>query len=263
MKTKCFFSLVAVILAAFSLSAQSKVIAHRGYWRAPGAAQNSIVALQRADQIKCFASECDVLQTRDGVLVVHHDAHIGPDKLLIEDTDYAQIKDIRLANGERLPTLKQYLKTLKKCKNTLLVLEVKEHTTDEKMRRAARDAVAMVNKMGLKKRVYYISFMPVICDEIVRLAPKAQVAYLSNRLNPEQVKQRGYTGVDFHYSQFQKNPHWVDQCHRLGLNVNVWTVNSEELMNRMLDLGVDFITTDYPELLQKVILERRQSGIFQ
>ena len=218
--------------------------------------------MQRADQIKCFGSECDVLQTRDGVLVVHHDAHIGPDKILIEEADYDQIKDIVLSNGETVPTLQQYLKELKKCKNTLLVLEIKEHSTDQKMLRATRDIVKMVNRMGLKKKVYYISFMPTICDELVRIAPKSQVAYLSNQMTPRQVKERGYTGVDFHYSQFEKNPLWVQECHELGLNVNVWTVNTEELMNQMLDLGVDFITTDYPEVLQKVIFERKLHGIF-
>ena len=245
MKRKNFLALLAFLVATAALSAQTQVIAHRGYWRAPGAAQNSIVALQRADQIKCFGSECDVLQTRDGVLVVHH-----------------QIKDIVLSNGETVPTLQQYLKELKKCKNTLLVLEIKEHSTDQKMLRATRDIVKMVNRMGLKKKVYYISFMPTICDELVRIAPKSQVAYLSNQMTPRQVKERGYTGVDFHYSQFEKNPLWVRECHELGLNVNVWTVNTEELMNQMLDLGVDFITTDYPEVLQKVIFERKLHGIF-
>lgn len=262
MKRKNFLALLAFLVATAALSAQTQVIAHRGYWRAPGAAQNSIVALQRADQIKCFGSECDVLQTRDGVLVVNHDAHIGPDKILIEEADYDQIKDIVLSNGETVPTLQQYLKKLKKCKNTLLVLEIKEHSTDQKMLRATRDIVKMVNRMGLKKKVYYISFMPTICDELVRIAPKSQVAYLSNQMTPRQVKERGYTGVDFHYSQFEKNPLWVQECHELGLNVNVWTVNTEELMNQMLDLGVDFITTDYPEVLQKVIFERKLHGIF-
>ena len=262
MKRKNLLALLTFLVATAALSAQTQVIAHRGYWRAPGAAQNSIVALQRADQITCFGSECDVLQTRDGVLVVHHDAHIGPDKILIEEADYDQIKDIVLSNGETVPTLQQYLKKLKKCKNTLLVLEIKEHSTDQKMLRATRDIVKMVNRMGLKKKVYYISFMPTICDELVRIAPKSQVAYLSNQMTPRQVKERGYTGVDFHYSQFEKNPLWVQECHELGLNVNVWTVNTEELMNQMLDLGVDFITTDYPEVLQKVIFERKLHGIF-
>lgn len=262
-KSRLFLLLTCICACACTLCAQSEIVAHRGYWRAAGQAQNSIAALREADRIKCFASECDVLQTRDGVLVVNHDAHVGADKILIEGADYDRIKDIELPNGEKLPTLVQYLKALKKCRNTILVLEIKEHTSDEKMLRATRDIVAMVRKMGLRKKVCYISFMPVICDEIVRLDPKAQVAYLGSRMTPEQVKQRGYTGVDFHYSLFEKNPQWVKECHELGLSVNAWTVNTEERMNRMLDLGVDFITTDYPDLLQKVLFERREHGIFQ
>lgn len=199
MRIRNLFALAAFALISVTALAQTKVIAHRGYWRAPGAAQNSIASLQRADQIKCFGSECDVLQTKDGVLVVHHDAHIGPDKILIEDAEYDDIKDILLSNGERVPTLREYLQALKKCKNALLILEIKEHSTDEKMVRATRDIVAMVDKMGLKKKVYYISFMPTVCDEIVRIAPEAQMAYLSNKMDPREVKRRGYTGVDFHY----------------------------------------------------------------
>lgn len=257
MKTLRIFLLSALAFSAAALQAQPQVIAHRGYWKTEGSAQNSIAALQKADSIRCFGSECDVLQTQDGVLVVNHDATVGPDKIRIEDALYKDIKDIRLSNGEKLPTLKQYLKAFKKCRNTLLILEIKEHSTDQKMVRATRDIVTMVDKMGLKDRVYYISFMPTICDELVRQAPGSQIAYLSNRMDPRQVKERGYTGVDFHYSQFQKNPQWVKQCHDLGLNVNVWTVNTEALMREMIALGVDYITTDHPETLQEILAENR------
>lgn len=254
MKLKKTLLCAAVVMAGASvLHAQPKVVAHRGYWKTEGSAQNSITAIRKADAIKVFGSEIDVLQTKDGVLVVNHDAHVGPDKILIEGADYKQIKDIKLSNGENLPTLKNYLKAFKKCSNVTLVLEIKEHSTDEKMVRATRDIIAMVEKMGLAGRVMYISFMPTICDEVVRRAPGAEIAYLSNRMTPKQVKERGYTGVDFHYSQFQKNPHWVKECHDLGLNVNVWTVNKDEVIKEMIKLGVDYITTDEPERVQQLV----------
>ena len=254
MKLKKILLCAAVAMTAASVShAQPKVVAHRGYWKAEGSAQNSITAIRKADAINAFGSEIDVLQTKDGVLVVNHDAHVGPDKILIEEADYKQIKDIKLSNGETLPTLKNYLKAFKKCRNVTLVLEIKEHSTDEKMVRATRDIIAMVEKMGLADRVMYISFMPTICDEVVRCAPGAEIAYLSNRMTPKQVKERGYTGVDFHYSQFQKNPRWVKECHDLGLNVNVWTVNKDEVIKEMIGLGVDYITTDEPERVQQLI----------
>lgn len=254
MKLKNILFCAAVVTASVSAShAQPKVVAHRGYWKTEGSAQNSITAIRKADAIKVFGSEIDVLQTKDGVLVVNHDAHVGPDKILIENADYKQIKDIKLANGETLPTLRDYLKAFKKCRNVTLVLEIKEHSTDEKMVRATRDIIAMVEKMGLAGRVMYISFMPTICDEVVRSAPGAEIAYLSNKMTPRQVKERGYTGVDFHYSQFQKNPQWVKECHDLGLNVNVWTVNKDDIIKEMINLGVDYITTDEPERVQQLI----------
>ena len=51
-------------------------------------------------------------------------------------------------------------------------------------------------------------------------------------------------------------PEWVKQAHELGMIVNVWTVNKEEMMQQMIDLGVDYITTDKPELCLKLIQQK-------
>ncbi|MBQ2421961.1 MAG: glycerophosphodiester phosphodiesterase [Flavobacteriales bacterium] len=255
MKTRMIFT-AAFMMCVAVLVGQTRVVAHRGYWKTEGSAQNSITALMKADQVRAWGSELDILQTADGVLVVNHDATVGPDKILIEAANYADIKDIKLPNGETLPTLKDYMKAFKKeCRHTLLILEIKQHTTDEKMIAATRAVVDMVKNMKIKDRVEYISFMPVICDEVLKCDPKAKVAYLSNKLTPAQCKERGYTGVDFHYSQFQLRPHWVKECHDLGLEVNCWTVNGDEALRQMIELGVDIITTDVPERAAQLIKE--------
>lgn len=51
----------------------------------------------------------------------------------------------------------------------------------------------------------------------------------------------------------RKHPEWVEQAKKLGLEVNVWTVDKEEDMRYFIDLGVDYITTDYPERLQALL----------
>lgn len=51
----------------------------------------------------------------------------------------------------------------------------------------------------------------------------------------------------------RKHPQWVKEAHDLGLEVNVWTVDSEEDMKYFIGLGVDYITTDYPERLQALL----------
>lgn len=45
----------------------------------------------------------------------------------------------------------------------------------------------------------------------------------------------------------KKHPEWVEEAHKLGLEVNVWTVNTPEDMKYFRDLGVDYITTDHPD----------------
>ena len=63
-------------LAALSIQAQTQVIAHRGYWKAEGSAQNSLASLRKAAEAKVYGSEFDVQMTADGIVVVNHDNKI-------------------------------------------------------------------------------------------------------------------------------------------------------------------------------------------
>lgn len=69
-----YITTLFVAFAAVAAAAQTQVVAHRGYWRAPGSAQNSIASLCKADSINCYGSEFDVWLSTDGVLFVNHDA---------------------------------------------------------------------------------------------------------------------------------------------------------------------------------------------
>ena len=52
----------------------------------------------------------------------------------------------------------------------------------------------------------------------------------------------------------------VDRAHRRNIAVQYWTINEEEDMRRLIELGVDCIMTDNPELLAQIIEEYRQKG---
>ena len=243
--------LLAVVFSMNILSAQTKVIAHRGHWDCEGSAQNSIASLQKAQELRIYGSEFDVWMTSDGVLIVNHDATIEGFK--IEDTPYAQLQDIRLKNGEKLPTLEAYFKQGKKDKKTKLILELKAHSTKEKEDRAVAAIVKMVEKSGVKKQTEYISFSLNICKEFVRLNPKAEVAYLNGDLAPQELKALKITGIDYHYTVLKKNKHWIEEAKKLKMPVNVWTVNNEADMQEMIAAGVDFITTDRPTVAKKLV----------
>ena len=135
------------IVAAVALSAGAQeVICHRGYWDVEGSAQNSIRSLVKADSIGAWGSEFDVWMTADGVLVVNHDESYGG--VVIETAKWKDLKNMRLANGEKLPTLKEMLNCGKKLK-TRLILELKPHTDKQHEAEAARRAVKMVRKLKL------------------------------------------------------------------------------------------------------------------
>ncbi len=253
---KWYFSLILLTIFCNSeLTAQTKVIAHRGYWDCDGSAQNSIFALRKAQEIKIYGSEFDVSITLDGIPVVNHDSTIKNENdslLSIEKTPFDQLKNLKIKNGELLPTLKSYLEQGKKDKKTKLILEIKPHSTKESEDKAVKIITKMVSEAGLEKQTEYISFSLNICKEILRYLPKAKIAYLNGDLSPAEIKKAGLTGLDYHFKIFQENPEWVEEARKLELTTNVWTVNDPAIMQEMIDMKINFITTDKPEVLKQM-----------
>ena len=237
----CAFALVACILG---IQAQTQVIAHRGFWKTEGSAQNSITALEKAAEAQLYGSEFDVLMTVDGKLVVNHDNKI--EEMVIPETPYKKLKKLRIKNGEKLPTLKNYLKKGKKM-DIQLILEAKPLPTKEMEDQAIANIVKMVKKMGLENQVEYISFSLNMCEQLAKLTPASEIAYLNGDIAPAELKKKGINGIDYHKGVLlNKHPEWIKEAHDLGMKVNVWTVNKESEMKQLIDMKVDFITTDQP-----------------
>lgn len=251
MKKLRVMALAAMMGFCALISAQTRVIAHRGYWTAEGSAQNSIASLKDAHKIGVYGSEFDVHITKDGVVVVNHDDDIN--KIKIEDANYAQIKDAKLKNGETLPTLEQYLAEGKKLTGTQLILEIKAHATPEKEDRCIAATIDLVHKYGMEKQVEYISFSLHACEQILKVNPKAVVYYLMGDLNPEETKAKGFAGMDYYGVIFDHHPDWIAKAHQLGLKTNVWTIDKPEDIKKYADMKVDFITTDKPVEALKIV----------
>lgn len=240
-----------LLLSAHSAFSQTQVIAHRGYWKTDGSAQNSITALNKADSVGCYGSEFDVWLSKDNKLVVNHDPTFNLRGM--EASKAATLTSLKLSNGENLPTLEQYLKAAQKG-TTKLILELKAHSKPERETKAIEGIIAMVKKMGLEKRMEYITFSLHATKEFIRLAPiGTPVFYLNGNLSPKELKELGCAGPDYNLGVFQKHPEWIKESHDLGMKVNVWTVNKVEEMKWLIDKGVDFITTNEPVVLQKLL----------
>ena len=247
---KTLISALALVACIIGIQAQTQVIAHRGFWKTEGSAQNSIAALEKAAKENLYGSEFDVQVTLDGRLIVNHDAKFQG--FVIAETPFKELKKIKLKNGEKLPTLKKYLKAGKK-QDIQLILEIKSHKSKEVEDKMAADIVKMVTKMGLQKQVEYIAFSLNICEQLAKLTPESEIAYLNGNLPPAELKKKGINGIDYNQKVLEKHPEWVEEAHRLGMKVNVWTVNKEDMMRKFIDMKVDYITTDYPLETQKLL----------
>ena len=231
---------------------ETPVIAHRGYWDKPGSAQNSIASLKAAQELGVYGSEFDVNLTADDRLVVVH----GPSHGKIADVRAATFDEVRavtLSNGEPTPTFEEYLTQGAHNKNVKLICEIKSHDTDKRETEVVEAVLAAVEKAGMQDQVEYIAFSSHVCKELVRLSPGVKVAYLNGDMSPAELKDMGLTGLDYQKSKMEGNPTWLREARSLDLTVNIWTLNSQSDMEWAVVRGVDYVTTDDPELLQYVI----------
>lgn len=231
------------------------IVAHRGYWNCEeaGYARNSIAALKCAQDAGFWGSEFDVNMTSDEVLLVYHDDRINGK--VIDKNPYDTFKDVTIANGEKIPTLDDYLVQAKKNTNTVLVFEFKSRSTKELEDRMVDLSLAKLKEYGLlnPKKVIFISFSINICEKLAKDAPKFTVQFLADSFSPDDLAARGINGVDYHHNVFSVHKNWYFQARKNRMSINAWTVNKAIDMQRMLDMGVDYITTDNPMELRELI----------
>ena len=254
--------ILSACMAAFLIlpsiaSARSKtgIVAHRGFWNCEeaGYARNSVAALKCAQDNHFWGSEFDVNMTADSVLIVFHDSFI--DGKRIEDYPYSEFADFKLANGECIPTIDQYLEQGRKDPRTTLVYELKPHSSPEVEDLFIELTISKLKEYKLLKprRVIFISFSYHICKRLAELLPEFTVQYLNGDKAPEAVYEDGINGIDYYFSIFQTHPEWRAQASELGMSTNAWTVNHEKDMRSMIDMQVMYITTDNPLQLREVL----------
>lgn len=234
---------------------KTAIVAHRGYWKCEGAGfqENSIASLRMAQEAGLWGSEFDVHLTSDDVVLVNHNTDIQGK--VIWDNPYSVFAAMTLRNGEHPSTLAQYLEQGKKCKTTMLVLELKAQKNLEREDVLWDKTVEALKEYGMydPNRVVIITFSEHLCRRVAKEAPQFVNQYLNGDIAPEVLAKDGINGIDYHMKKFSEFPDWVKTAHDNGMSVNVWTVDIEDVMRSMCFLGVDQLTTNEPIVARAVL----------
>lgn len=234
------------------------VISHRT--NAGDAPENTLLGIARAIEDACDAVEVDVRATRDGVLVLMHDETLERttgDPRAVLDVTYEELRALRcgVPQGyppQPLPTLAEaYAAILAPDGTPRIAVEV-----DIPARGIGADVAALVRSLHAEP---YTLFTPSTDAEVrlmQELCPEVPVFFdiTHDPLPPDQMARRislaaslGVRAINPTYRALTTEA--VVFAHNLGLEVACWTVNAPEDLARVVALGVDAVTTDYPRRL--------------
>ena len=193
---------LALFTALFQVSVQADpvhIVAHRGFWKSEAArgAQNSKASFREAMNHNLWGSEFDVKLTKDLVPVVFHDREINGKS--IAGSTYAELKNEVLPNGEKLPTLDEFLSSIPKDTFTRLVFELKAPIpfTTELADILIDKSVASLRKFGLlaPEKTLFIAGSAYICKQVAAKLPGFTVQSLAKDRTPEEVFADGVNGI--------------------------------------------------------------------
>lgn len=262
-RTITFFAIIILcVIGAYGQQGETEIIAHRGFWISlPEPTENSRAALQAALDAGFYGSETDVRITKDDVLVINHDAKFKG--FQIEESTYAELKDLKLSNGETLPKLDDFLSILRDRTDspTKLIIEIKGSNNDRDIL-AAEKILERVSSFEVGSRVEYLSFSYGVCKKIKDLSPESTVYYLSTvGREPEQLTSDGIF-LGYECSVWNNYPFWIEEAHLLNLKTSVWTVDNSNQIYDFINKGIDYIITDIPDVATEIRDEiNKTSGI--
>lgn len=238
-------------------------VAHRG-----GGAENlenSETAFRHAVALGYSVIETDVHATSDGVLAISHDPQLTRTAAVgheIAHTDWATLAGLKLRNGDRILRLEELVEIT--GDSVCLNIDPKSDAAvaplvDFLKRRPDLMQRVCVGSFETKRLKAIRAALPELATSLGGTEIRSLVVASRSRIKwprrtqavaaqvPEMAR-----GVRIITQQF------VDYAHDIGLDVHVWTVNAEQDMHRLYDLGVDGLITDRPTTLREVLEARGQ-----
>ncbi|MEA4936655.1 MAG: glycerophosphodiester phosphodiesterase family protein [Paludibacter sp.] len=248
------FIFILYISVHFTAHAQISVIAHRG--ASAYETENSLAAFRKAFKLKADAIEMDIWRTTDDSLVVIHDrttGRIANGNLIVPESTAADLRALRLNNGEQIPFLSEAIRLLPKRKK--MVIEIKNFKEKGNAGTVFPMLSDLLKKSGRANDAIIISFGAEVLAEAKKYLPECKCYYLSGKEMAEEelintCLKLKLDGLNVHYKILTVS--LAEKAKQAGLDLLVWTVDDPELVKQARG-KVSGITTNKPDVVRKYI----------
>ncbi|MGW0548939.1 glycerophosphodiester phosphodiesterase [Streptomyces altiplanensis] len=214
-------------------------IGHRGVMGVEP--ENTLRSFVRAEQAGMDAIELDLHLSKDGALVIMHDAEVDrttDGRGAIAGLTLAELRALDAGQGERVPVFEEVLDTV----GSPLQAEIKDIA-------AARALAAVMLRRDLAGRVEVSSFHDEAVAEIASLVPGVRTVLIASRYGNDVVDRAKAVGAATLALNIRRlTLETVQRAHAEGLRVIGWVVNTQEQLRLVRALELDGATTDYPEI---------------
>ena len=203
--------------------------------------ENTLRSFVAAQQAGLDLIELDLHLSKDGALVVMHDADVdrttdgsGP----ISEKTLAELRVLDAGRGERIPVFEEVLDAV----TAPLQAEIKDVA-------AARALAEVMNRRDLVGRVEVLSFHDEAIAEIARLVPGVRTALVASRYGIDVVERATAVGATSLVLNIRRiTLEIVERARKADLRIIGWVVNTQDHLRLVRALELDGATTDYPEI---------------
>lgn len=229
----------------------TKFVAHRGLSGLEK--ENTMCAFISAGARSYYGMECDIHKTKDDKYVVCHDENIkrvsGIDAN-ISSLTYDEISKIELIDNFdntkkpylTIPLFKDYLDCSKKY-NKYCIIELEDDFLDDDI----ANILSLIKARDYQDKCIIISFSLSNLVKVRQVDRTIKMQYLVSDYTKSILDTcvMYNMGIDINYTILTKQI--IDDFHKFGLEVNIWTVNDCDEAIKFIDYGVDYITTNILE----------------
>lgn len=203
--------------------------------------ENTLRSFVRAERSGMDAIELDLHLSKDGALVVMHDAEVdrttdgtGP----VAEKTLAELRELDAGDGQRVPVFDEVLDAVR----APLQAEIKDVA-------AARALAEVMLRRDLVHRVTVSSFHDEAVAEISSLVPGVRTVLIASRWGTDIVDRAKAAGAGSLALNIRRlTLETVEHAHGEALQVIGWVVNTQEHLRLVRALELDGATTDFPEI---------------